>query len=225
MVTTPSARASHKRQAGFTLIEVLLATTITSVIMGGIVLVTSQLSRSYYSQLDGAAVQQESRFALDWIVRTLTSAGNNPNSTLLVTSPCPAAGNTFRAIRRNPNGDANQDDIRIHSDLNGNGLLGGAATGTCPEANEDVTIALNTLTSTITMDDNNTTAVAAFDMTDSVISGLTFGYLDCDRAATANDAAVCYVQVAVTSRTPTVNNNTGQRTTYTNRAEVRIRTR
>lgn len=217
-------RSSRARQAGFTLIEVLLATTITATIMGGIVLVTSQLSRSYYSQLDGAAVQQEGRFALQWIVNALTAAGNNPM--LMTTSVCPApSGTTFRAIQRNPDADAFQNDIRIHSDLNGNGLLGGLTTATCTEANEDVTISLPTGTTTITKRDNNIDTTAALDMSDVVITGLLFTYLDCNRAATTVDASVCFVQVTVTSRTPTVNNNTGVRTSFTNSAEVRVRTR
>ncbi|HKY22287.1 MAG TPA: prepilin-type N-terminal cleavage/methylation domain-containing protein [Vicinamibacterales bacterium] len=212
-----------RNQAGFTLIELLMAMAVSTAIMGSLVLVSAQMTRSYYSQLDGAAVQQEGRYALDLIVRTLQSAGNNPET--IVTSPCPTAGTTFRAIQRNPNGAATQNNIRIHSDLNGNGVLGGATTGTCPDTYEDITFALNTTTQTITMDDNMIAGGAALDMTDTVITGLTFAYLDCARAATTDDDDVCYVQVTVTSQTPTVNNNTGVKTTYTNNAEVRMRTR
>jgi Tfp pilus assembly protein PilW len=222
MVTMGSRCWRGNSEAGFSLVELLVASAISVSIMGSVILVTSQLQRSYYSQLDGTAVQQEGRFALDWIIRTLVSAGNNP--ILITVSPCPSNGTTLRAIRRDPNGDNVQNDIRIHSDLNGNGLLGGPATDTCNEANEDITIALDTATNTITKRDNNLDA-SAVDMTDSVISGLTFTYLDSNRAATASDAAVCFIQVTVTSRTPTINNNTGQQTTYTNTAEVRVRTR
>jgi Tfp pilus assembly protein PilW len=222
MVTTDSIHARRTGEGGFSLVELLMASTISVAIMGSIVLVTSQLQRSYYSLLDGAAVQQEGRFAIDWIARTLVSAGNNP--IMITVSPCPSTGNTFRAIRRDPNGDGVQSDIRIHSDLNGNGLLGGLATDACTEANEDITIALDTTNNTITKRDNNTDA-AALAMTDTVITGLTFTYLDCNRATTALDAGVCFIRVAVISRTPTLNNNTGQQTTFTETAEVRVRTR
>ena len=223
-MTAVSTRAPRSRQAGFTLIEVLIATTISATIMGSIVLVTSQLSRSYYSQLDGAAVQQEGRFALDWVISTLLTAGNNPQ--LLTTSPCPTAATPFRAIQRNPNAAAAQNNIRIHSDMNGNGALGGLSTGTgtCIEPDEDITIAL--AANTITKKDNNTgQAAAALDMTDTVITGLTFEYFDCSRTATTNDSAVCFIRVTVTSQTPTINISNGLRTTYTNTAEVRLRAR
>ena len=223
---TSGTRTLRTRQAGFTLIEVLLATTITTAIMGSIVLVTGQLSRSYYSQLDGAAVQQEGRFALDWIVRTLVTAGSNPTALLL--TPCPAAATSVTAIRRDPDGNNIHNDIRIQSDLNGNGLFGGLATGTCTEPDEDITIKLGTLDTnlvgSITKQDNNVGG-GAVDMTDQVISALTFTYLNCNRVATTDNNDICYVGVSLTSRTPTINNNTGQRASYTNSAEVRVRTR
>jgi Tfp pilus assembly protein PilW len=221
MVATPHAHVRRAAEAGFSLLELLMAITIGVAIMGSMVAMASQLQKSYYSQLDGAAVQQEGRFALDWIVRTLQSTGNNP--ILITTSACPSTGTTFRAIRRDPNADGVQNDIRVHSDLNGNGLLGGLSAA-CTEANEDITISLDTVNNTITRRDNNIDA-SALAMTDGVITGLTFTYLGGDRVATADDAAVSFVQVTVTSRTPTVNAQTGQQTTFTNTAEVRVRTR
>lgn len=199
-----------------------MAMTISTAIMGSMVVVAGQMQRSYYSQIEGASVQQEARFALDWIVRELNTAGNNPMS--VGTGTCPSSGTVFRAIRRDPNADSVQSDIRVHSDLNGNGLLGGLTTSTCTEAGEDVTIQLNTTTNTIQRRDNNT-ETSAVDMSDSVITGLTFAYLDSNRATTASDAAVTFIQVTVTSRTPTTNANTGQRQTFTETAEVRVRSR
>ena len=57
------------------------------------------------------------------------------------TTPCPAAGTPFQAIRFDPNANGQNDDIRLQMDANPtNGLIGGAA-GACNETNEDVTIA------------------------------------------------------------------------------------
>lgn len=222
MVTAGSMGVRRTGEAGFSLLELLMAMTISVSIMGSMVAVTGQLQRSYYSQIEGAAVQQEARFALDWIVRELSSAGNNPMS--VTTGTCPAAGTVFRGIRRDPNGDSVQNDIRIHADLNGNGLLGGLTTATCTEAGEDITIQLNTGTNTIQRRDNNT-EISTVDISDSVITGLTFAYLDSNRAVTTSDAAICFIQVTVTSRTTTINNNTGQQQTFTETSEVRVRTR
>lgn len=218
-----STRARLGGAEGFSLLELLMAMTISVAIMGSIVAVAGQLQRSYYVQLDGAAVQQEGRHALDWILRTLQSAGSNPDR--ITVSACPSTGTTFRVVRRDPNGDTVQNDIRIHSDLNPpNGLLGGLTSVTCTESGEDITIALDTTNSVITRRDNNTQTTADV-MTDAVITGLTFTYLNGSRATATTDDAVAWVQVSVTSQTPTVDNNTGQRPTYTHTGEVRIRTR
>ena len=220
---TPHPRPSAQNgEAGFSLLELLMAMTISTAIMGSMVVVAGQMQRSYYSQIEGASVQQEARFALDWIVRELNTAGNNPMS--IGTGACPSSGTVFRAIRRDPNGDSVQNDIRVHSDLNTNGLLGGFSSSACVEAGEDVTIQFNTSTNTIQRRDNNT-EMSAVDMSDSVITGLTFAYLDSNRATTASDAAVSFVQVTITSQTPTINANTGQRQTFTESAEVRVRSR
>jgi Tfp pilus assembly protein PilW len=216
----PRASVPHS-EAGFSLLELLMAMTISTAIMGSMVVVAGQMQRSYYSQIEGASVQQEARFALDWIVRELNTAGNNPMS--IGTGTCPSSGTVFRAIRRDPNGDSVQNDIRVHSDLNTNGLLGGS-TSACVEAGEDVTIQLNTSTNTIQRRDNNT-EIATVDMSDSVITNLTFAYLDSNRATAASDAAVSFIQVTVTSQTPTTNAHTGQRQTFTESAEVRVRSR
>ena len=212
---------ARRTEAGFTLLELLMAMTISTAIMGSIVVVSGQLQRSYYSQIEGASVQQEARFALDWIVRELNAAGNNPMGA--DTGACPSSGTVFRAIRRDPNADNVQNDIRIHSDSNGNGLLGGLSSA-CTEASEDITIQLNTTTNTIQRRDNNT-EMAAVDKSDSVITGLTFAYLDSNRATTTADAAVSFVQITVTAQTPTINANTGARQSFTETAEVRVRAR
>lgn len=208
----------RRTEAGFTLLELLMAMTISTAIMGSIVVVTGQFQQSYYRQIEGASVQHEARFAIDQIVRDLKIAGNNPLT--ISTSACPSSGNVFRAVRRDPNADNVQNDIRIHSDLNGNKLLGGQS-GSCNEAGEDVTIQLNTTDRVIQRRDNNT-QMAAVNITDSVITGLSFAYLNASRATTTSDAAVSFIQITVTATTPT---GIGQARSYTETAEVRVRTR
>ena len=63
-----------------------------------------------------------------------------------------------QAIRFDPNGNGQDDDIRIQTDSNPtDGLFGGSA-GTCNQTNEDVTIAFNAGANTITVRDNVTGA-------------------------------------------------------------------
>ena len=190
--------------------------------MGAAVLITDQVSRGYTSQLDGAMVQEEARFALDWIEEALRSAGSNPYG--IAASNCPAAGTAFLAIRRDPNGNAVMDDIRIQADVNPpNALLGGLAAA-CGEAGEDITIAHDPAAQTITVLDNNLGG-APTPMTDGLITQLQFTHLDASRVVTANENAIAFVQVAVTAQGPNRDRQLGQPATVTLTSEVRIRTR
>ncbi len=218
----PGRAARHESQHGFSLVELLIATLVGSATLGAAVLITDQVSRGYTSQLDGAMVQEEARFALDWIEEALRSAGSNPYG--IAASNCPAAGTAFRAIRRDPNGNGVMDDIRIQADVNPpNALLGGLA-APCGEAGEDITIAHDPAAQTITVLDNNLGG-APTPMTDGVITQLQFTHLDDNRVVTANENAIAFVQVAVTAQGPNRDRQLGQPATVTLTSEVRIRTR
>jgi prepilin-type N-terminal cleavage/methylation domain-containing protein len=216
-------RIHRPNEAGFTLVELLIAMTISVCVMTATVVVASQVQKSYDIELEAAAARNEAEFAVASISRELRAAGANPY--LLTTSPCPVAGTTFRPILRNPDGDGLPDDIRVHSDINPpNKALGGVATGSCTEANEDVTIAHDPATRTITRRDNNTELVAS-PFTDGVITNLAFDYLDVNRAVTATDSTVCYVRVSVTATTRRVDPRTSQPISFTVADEVRVRVR
>ena len=189
--------------------------------LGAAVLITDQVSRGYTSPLDGAMVQEEARFALNWIEEALRSAGSNPYG--IAASNCPAAGTAFLAIRRDPNGNAVMDDIRIQADVNPpNALLGGLA-APCAEPGEDITIAHDPAAQTITVLDNNLGG-APTPMTDGLITQLQFTHLDASRVVTANENAIAFVQVAVTAQGPSRDRQLGQPATVTLTSEVRIRT-
>ena len=199
-----------------------MALAIGATIMGTALVLTTQVQKSYRSQLDGAAVQQEARYALDWISRALLSAGSNPSR--ITVGACPAAGTTFRAIRRDPNADAVHNDIRIHADISPpNGLLGGLG-GACTEAGEDLTIAHNAATSTITVRDNNVGG-AAVPMSDTVVTQLLFQYFSANGAVAATDDATATVRVTIAARTPAIDAYTRQRLTFTLVSDVRLRSR
>ncbi len=218
----PGRAGQHETQHGFSLAELLVATLVGSAMLGAAVLITDQVSRGYTSQLDGAMVQEEARFALDWIEEALRSAGSNPYG--IAASNCPAAGTAFRAIRRDPNGNGVLDDIRIQADVNPpNALLGGLA-APCGEPGEDITIAHDPAAQAITVLDNNLGG-APIPMTDGVITLLQFAHLDATRAATANENAIAFVQIAVTAQGPNRDRQLGQPATVTLTYEVRSRTR
>ena len=213
-------RATDSR--GFTLAELLVSMAIGSLVVGSAVLLTGQMQKSYGSQIDGAAVQQEARYAMDWISRALVSAGSNP--TRITVGACPAAGTAFSAVTRDPNADGVNNDIRLHADVNPpNGLLGGLA-GACNEPNEIVTIAHDAANRTITRLDHSVDA-AALPMSDTVITQLLFQYFSANGAAAVSDAQVSVVRVTISARTPTNDAYTGQPVTFTTSADVRLRAR
>ena len=217
---TAMDRATDSR--GFTLAELLVAMAVGSLVVGSAMLLTGQMQKSYGSQIDGAAVQQEARYAMDWIGRALVSAGSNP--TRITVSACPASGTAFRAIRRDPNADGVNNDVRIHADINPpNGLLGGLA-GACTETGEIVTIAHDAGARTITRQDHSVDT-AAVPMSDTVITQLLFQYFSANGAVAATDDAVTTVRVTISARTPAADAYTGQPVTFTTAADVRIRTR
>lgn len=229
---TPASRPAS--EAGFSLVELLVAATVSALVLGGAVAVTTQVQRGYGQQLDTASSEQEARYALDWIQRLLRQAGSDPyNVRTQAESPCLPAGllpsvNGFPPIMRDPNHNAINDDIRIFSDANPpNGTVGGPgpAPAGCTEAGEDMTVAYDAVNRVITLTDNNRPALGTLTMTDSVVSSLRFAYMDRDMVATTNMATLAWVRVTVTTQGKMRDPHTGGFPTYTLSVDVRLRPR
>lgn len=205
-----------RNDRGFTAIELLVATAITVVILGGAVAMTSQVQNGYRRQVEDAVAMQEGRFALEWIGRTIRAAGNNPFS--VVTTACGGVG--FVPIRIDPDGEGDNDDIRVQSDSNPpDGLVGGTG---CDQAGEDVTISFDPATNVIEFLDNSLGGEAAT-RTDNVIDNLAFVYRDSSHNVTVVEADVMYVEVQVTVRTRTIDVASGAPITRTLTQEIRVR--
>ena len=223
MVAAPRTRQRHAgSQAGFTLIEFMIAAAITTAVLGGAVVLATQLQQSYSTELDDAAVGDEGRFALDWIARVMRSAGSNPYSITL--SPCPDANTAFQGIRLDPNGNGLEDDVRVQADINPtDGALVGSA-GDCTQEREDITIAHNPDELTITKRDRGSADPAAVvTMTEPIFTQLLFTYLDSSRAVTTAVNSIAYAQIVVTGQSKARNPITGQYTPFSYDTEVRLR--
>ena len=209
-------------QRGFTLVELLVAMVVSTIVLGGAVMVTSQIQSGYRRQIEDSTGTQEARYALDWLGKLIRGAGNNPYNRL--TSECPAAGTPIASFVFDPDGDGVDNDIRIQADSNPpDGAFGGAA-GACDQANEDVTITFDAANSVIVFLDNNLGGAASV-RTDRVISDLRFVYRDPDREITTDPAAVAYIEAQVTTRTRTFDPGTGAPATRTLTQEFRVRGR
>jgi hypothetical protein len=208
---------------GFSLVEVLIASTITLFIVGSAMSLVSTVARTYSYELNDAAAQQESRLALEWIKRTISPAGSNPYS--ITTSACPLTGTIFAAIRPDPDGDGLDDDIRVQADINPpNGVLLGRAFGDCAEEGEDVTIAYDPETRALTRRD------VALDrsplpVTDAIFTGLRFRYFSASRVETRTPASIRFVQVTLAAESRSRNPYTGRPRVFSTDSEIRLRLR
>lgn len=223
---------TRQGEGGFSLVEFMIAAAITTAVLGGTIVLAAQLQQVYSTRLDDTTVEEEARFAIDWIAQAIRNAGSNPYGIKL--STCPLAGTIFQAIRIDPDADGVNDDIRIQADLTGSptaippvtgpdALLGGSPLS-CNQAGEDLTIAHDAVSLVITRQDNNT-ELAPVVMTEPIITQLLFTYLNSTGVVTTNPDAISYVRIRVTGRSQARNPNTGAFTTSTLETEVRVRTR
>jgi prepilin-type N-terminal cleavage/methylation domain-containing protein len=223
MVTTrPRPDACRKSERGFSLAELLVVMVITTGVVGSAVVLTTYVQRAYSYEMDDATVQQEVRFAMEWITRVLGTAGSNPYK--ITVSACPTAGTTFAALRLDPNGDGVPNDVRVQADVGPpNGLLLGLS-GACTEPGEDITIAHDAVNSVLTRWDR-ATDISPVAVTDQIFTQLQFAYLTTTRAATTNPSQIAYVQVSLTGRSRGRDTYSGQNTLFTYQSEVRVRAR
>ena len=218
---------------GFSMIELLVATTITVAVVGGAVAMTMQVQNGYRRQSEDAVGEQEARYSLEFIGRYIRGAGFNPFNVANSTCPTGAPGGTtdFVGVDIDPNIDGVFNDVTLQMDANPpDGLIGGVA-GACNQANEHVTIALDAVNDTIVFQDEAVGA-AATTRTDSVIENLRFIFKEDDREVMDGTAAhpyaeanVVYIETQITIRSRTINAQTGRPNTRTLSSEVRVRGR
>jgi Tfp pilus assembly protein PilW len=208
---------AHVRdERGFTMIELMIATLVSLTVLASAASVISAVQNTYVHQMDDATVEQESRFAMDFIRRTLEQAGSNPyNISFSVASPC--AGTGFLGIRT-----MGTNSIRVHADVGTpDGLLIGTS-GNCTQANEDVTIAFDSTTNTITRYDRGTDA-GPLPWTDAVFTNLEFEYFDGSMAVTTDPDSVRVIRVTVTGRSRSARPGVSEGTTFSLESDVRLK--
>jgi type II secretory pathway pseudopilin PulG len=214
-------------ERGFSLVELLVASVTTVIVLGSAVALTQQIQNGYRRQVEDSAAEQEARYALDWIGRYVRGAANNPTGA--ATSDCPAVNTNVVAVQFDPDNNDIDSDVRLMTDANPpDGLFGGAAAA-CNQANEDVTISLDNAANTVTFLDNNTGG-AVSTRTDTVIEDLQFIFRDSAHAqlntlVAGNQGNVVYIETRITIRTRTVDASSGQPMRRTLSSEVKIRSR
>jgi hypothetical protein len=172
--------------------EILIAATISAGVLGTTMLVATQFQDPYDIRVETAAARREAEAAVATVAQQLRDG----------------------AIRRNPDGDDLPDDIRVRRVAPPGAIHHGGGA-------EDVTIAHDAVTRTITRRDNRTGAEAPI-VTLPMITNLTFQYLDERHAATTADAAVRLVRVSVTATTRGADPRTANPVSFTVSDEVPV---
>ena len=103
---------------GFSMIELLVATTITVAVVGGAVAMTMQVQNGYRRQSEDAFGEQEARYALEFIGRYIRGAGFNPLNAADSTCPTAAGLTNFVGVVIDPNLDGVMNDVTFQMDAN-----------------------------------------------------------------------------------------------------------
>ena len=186
------------RQSGYSLVELLVSTAVTLVVVGAAGLLATSIERvaSAVEREHGALL--DAQFTLDWMVRTLEQAGSRAYGTPELA--CGGAGETFSALQVDPDGNGVDDDVRVQMDVNPpNGWLGGRP-GVCDESGEDVAISFDREAQVVTRQDvaSDTSPVA---VSGAIVRDLRFTYRDGERRVTRRAADVESVEVELTAAT------------------------
>lgn len=213
----PREARGLRDERGFTMIEMMIAVLVSMTVLGSAISVMSAVQNTYAHQMDDATVLQEARFAMDFIRRTLEQAGSNPyNISTANTSPC--AGTGFVGLQT-----MGTNTIRVQADVGPpDGLLIGPGSGSCSQENEDVTIAYDSASSTITRYDRGKDA-GPVAWTDAVFTNLQFLYFDDSMTVTTVPDSVRVIRVTITGRSRTARPGMAAGTVVALESDVRLK--
>ena len=178
-----------KNQNGFTLTEILIALAIAGVVMAGVYSAYYSQQKSYVTQEQVVAMQQNLRAAMYYMEREIRMAGCDPTED---------AGAGIQT--------AGSNSIRFTLDITDDAGIGDFD-GDTLDANEDITYSL---------DDNDGDGDNDLERNNNLIAenvdALDFVYLDANRATTTTLANIRSVQITLVARTgrgdPGYTNNT-----------------
>ena len=202
-------------QHGFTVIEVMLATVIASVLVTAVYQTFHSQQRSYLMQSGTAAMQQNLRGGIYLMNRELRSSGYNPlkaitNYVSFVTGFA-APNNQFVV-----NYATDHSIVAFTLDTNGNGVID-------PSSNEQIAYRFNNAAKTL--ERFNATKVNPADKWETVatnIDAVYFAYFDQNNTLTTNPANFRYIEVSLLARMEQQDTKYTNTTVYTNKEGVNL---
>ena len=181
----------------FTLIELLVALAISGVVMAGIYSAYYSQQKSYVTQEQVAAMQQNLRAAMYIMQREIRMAGCDPTED---------AGAEIKT--------ANTNSIRFTSDITDDAGTGNPD-GDTDDTNEDVTYSLYTADGIQKLGRKSPSTAINQPVAEN-IDALDFVYLDANGATTATLANIRSVQITLVARTGRVDPGYTNNTVYKN---------
>ena len=184
-------------QSGFSFMEVMIALTVLTVIMGVAFLLLSRFQRTYRYEEAYADAQRNARFAVARLNEIIRSAGTNPTAT---TSVNPTNFAVLLPPTTTSGTAVTSSSIQLRSDLNGDRLntTSVSANSDVIVTSENVTLRLDAENRRIVMDDNTVNPVSSVPIADHIRS-VTFTDLN----GTSNTNKAIKVQiVAIPSGIP-----------------------
>ena len=182
-------KTKGKKNAGFTIIELLIALTLSLVVLTSVSGAFVSQRKTYDAQEQMTEMIQGTRAVMEIFTRDVKLAGFNPTgSTTLVGIPY------------------NTTQLEIRADLDGDG------TATSSDTNELIIYTHDSTNLEIDRDAGQAFSYAKLLAED--IESFTFDYLDADGNATTTAADIRMIEVAITARTAKPDPNYGQNNGY-----------
>ena len=156
----------HTDTAGFSLIELMIAMVIATLMLSAVYAVYASLTRSYTTQNVSAEVQQNVRAAIDFMAEDLMMAGLDPDAVADAKFENATATNIRFTLDRNLNGTIDDtDEERVTYSYNGSALRQCIYEGT-PSANWETIVDNVTGFSLTYLDSSNSTIASPVSATD-----------------------------------------------------------
>jgi type IV pilus assembly protein PilW len=214
--------SKRKIQNGFTIIEVMIAMAISSVLITAVYQTFHSQRRSYIMQNEAAAMEQNLRGSLYLLTKELRSAGYNPKQETIenfrfVTS-FPAPDNLFTVNYDGSGGiESNAHfTVAFTLDTDDSGHI---------ESNKNEQIAYKFDKDTKTLqrfNDKQPDITKKWEIVASNIDAVYFMYYDKNKTITSDPAKIEYVEIAMLARTGKQDSKYIDTTVYTNKEGVKL---
>src|SRR5215467_5410208 len=198
----------RKTQTGFTIIEVMIAVAISSVLVTAVYQTFHSQQRSYTMQSEAAAMEQNLRGSLYLLTKELRSAGYNPSqattSDFRFVTSFPTPNNLFTV-----NYATDHSIVAFTLDTDGNGAI-----ASTPNNNEQIAYRFNNTQKTLERFNDIT---HQWEIASSNIDAVYFTYFDQSKAITTNPANIEYIEISLLARTGKPDSKYTNTHVYTNK--------